>query len=268
MVLYPLNSKFGGREIANRNPPAILMGVRPAIGPGRRPGEAYEFTGRPNSFIKIPNNGRLDTVKAITVLISVLPKSRQGPIFQFSETGYGFRLWMMRRNMVIAEFVSRSPRIKKPYLASIKIKPWKWNVVGMSYDKTTGIATLFVNNVPVIRKKLGHFDLATNYPVFMGAKPGDKRVFRGRVSCLQIFDKALNTAQVSKAGRACFKKGKLLIKNVKASVSIQLSKETRHPQDYANFIEIDSLACCLYKESFGAFQQVIITIHLWQPVKV
>ena len=208
VVLYPLNSKFGGNELRNRNNPAILVGVRPGVGPSRRPGEAYEFRGNPGSFIKIPNAGRMDTVKAITVVVSVLPKSRQGPIFQFSDKGYGLRLWMVRRDMVMAEFVTRSPRIKMPYLASIKIKPWKWNVVGMSYTKKTGVATLYVNNVAVVRKKLGRFDLATNYPVIMGAKPGDKRVFRGSVSCLQIFNDALNTDQITVAGQACFKKGK------------------------------------------------------------
>ena len=193
-------------EKLGRNPPAILRGVRLANGPDKLSGGAYEFTGRPNSFIKIPNAGRMDTRKAMTILIWVFPKSRIGPIVQFASQGFAVRLWMMRRNMVFVEFVTRQSRKKKPYLASIDgVLPWKWNLFGMSYDKTTGTATLFVNSKPVVRKKIGSFDLSTNHDVYLGARPGDKQYFRGRVSCLQFFDKALSSYQVTKMKKKCFR---------------------------------------------------------------
>ena len=204
--MYPLNKRYRGIEKLGRNPPAILSNVRLANGPDKRKGGSYEFTGRPDSYIKIPNAGRMDTRKAMTILVWVLPKNRIGPIVQFSSQGFAVRLWMMRRNMVFAEFVTRQSRKKKPYLASIEgVSPWKWNSFGMAYDKATGTATLFVNSKPVVRKKIGSFDLATNYDLYLGARPGDKQYFRGRVSCLQFFDKALGSHQVSKMEKNCLR---------------------------------------------------------------
>lgn len=199
-------------EKLGRNPPAVLSRVRLANGPDKRPGSAYEFAGKPNSFIRIPNKGRMDTMKAMTILIWALPKNRMGPIVQFADKGSAVRLWMMRRNMVFAEFVTRQSRQTKPYLASIVgVLPYKWNHFGMSYDKATGTATLFVNSKPVVRKKIGYFDLSTNHDVYLGARPGDKQYFRGRVSCLQFFDKALTSHQVKKMEKKCFRAtGRLL----------------------------------------------------------
>lgn len=206
VVLYPLNKRYRGIEKLGRNPPAILSRVRLVPGPDKRPGSAYELKGKPDSYIKIRNRGRLDTSKAMTVLIWALPKNRMGPIVQFADKGVAVRLWMMRRNMVFAEFVTRQSRRKLPYLASVDgVLPWKWNHFGMSYDKASGKATLFVNSKPVVRKKIGYFDLSTNHDVYLGARPGDKQYFRGRVSCLQFFDKALSSHQVKKMEKKCLR---------------------------------------------------------------
>lgn len=222
VVVYPFNKRYRGIEKLGRNPPAILSGVRLANGPDKRRGTAYEFTGRPDSYIKIRNAGRMDTRKALTILIWVLPKNRIGPIVQFADKGFAVRLWMMRRNMVFAEFVTRQSRKKMPYLASVDgVLPWKWNHFGMAYDKTTGIATLFVNSKPVLRKKIGSFDLATNYDVYLGARPGDKQYLRGRVSCLQFFDKALSSHQVAQMEKNCLRApGELLKKLLKLRLVI------------------------------------------------
>lgn len=211
--MYPFNKRYRGLEKLGRNPPAVLSNVKLARGPDKRKGGAFELTGRPDSYIRIPNAGRMDTRKAVTILVWVLPKNRMGPIVQFSSTGFAVRLWMMRRNMVFAEFVTRQSRKKKPYLASVNgVSPWKWNLFGMAYDKVTGTATLFVNSKPVVRKKLGPFQLSTNHNVYLGARPGDKQYFRGRVSCLQFFDKALASHQVAKMGKNCLRApGELLI---------------------------------------------------------
>ena len=206
VIVYPLNKRYRGLEKLGRNPPAILMGVRLVNGPDKRRNSAYELRGKPYSYIKIPNAGRMDTRKAMTILIWAFPKNRIGPIVQFGNQGFAVRLWMMRRNMVFAEFVTRQSRKKKPYLASIDgVQPWKWNHFGMSYDKASGTATLYVNSKPVVRKQIGSFDLSTNHDVYLGARPGDKQYFRGRVSCLQFFDRALSSHQVKQMEKKCFR---------------------------------------------------------------
>lgn len=206
VALYPLNKRYRGLEKLGRNPPAILGRVRLGTGPDKRPGSAIKFTGKPNSYIRIPNKGRMDTSKSMTILIWALPKNRMGPIVQFGDKGSAVRLWMMRRNMVFAEFVTRQTRRKRPYLASVDdVLPWKWNYFGMSYDKPSGTATLFVNSKPVVRKKIGYFDLSTNHDVYVGGRPSEKQFFRGKLSCLQFFDKALTSHQVKKMEKNCYR---------------------------------------------------------------
>ena len=68
------------------------------------------------------------------------------------------------------------------------------------------MATLWVNNRPVVRTNIGRIRLATNRPVRMGAKIGDRRYFRGRVSCVQVFSVALNRKQIINAAKRCFKR--------------------------------------------------------------
>ena len=42
----------------------------------------------------------------------------------------------------------------------------------------------------------------------MGRKPGDRRIFKGSVSCLQIFKKALIGPQIRAQKRKCFRRSK------------------------------------------------------------
>ena len=73
------------------------------------------------------------------------------------------------------------------------------------------MATLWVNNRPVVRTNIGRIRLATNRPVRMGAKIGDQRYFRGRVSCVQVYSVALNRKQIMNAAKRCFKSKSALI---------------------------------------------------------
>ena len=50
---------------------------------------------------------------------------------------------------------------------------------------------------------IGRIRLATNYPIRMGARVGDKRNYRGRIACLQIYDRALTSKQIDDAINNC-----------------------------------------------------------------
>jgi hypothetical protein len=176
--------------------------VRPGPGPDKRPSGSYELEGRPDSFIKIPNFGRLDIMHSITISIWVYPKG-PGPIFHYDPNGEGVKIWFIDPDILMVQYVARSPRRLLPYLAG-KITKWKWNYISTTYDKKTGNAALYINRKRVAKKNIGVVDLATNYPVVIGAKPGNNKRYRGRVSCLQLFDSALTARQVDDARTKCF----------------------------------------------------------------
>jgi len=85
--------------------------------------------------------------------------------------------------------------------------PRRWQFVGATYNGRTGRAKLFVNRRFTGSKYIGRIRLATNYPARMGARIGDRRYFRGRISCMQVYDRALTTRQILRRKRRCFRKG-------------------------------------------------------------
>lgn len=55
-------------------------------------------------------------------------------------------------------------------------------------------------------RNIGQIKLATQYPIRIGARDGDERRFTGKISCLQIYDKALDEQQIGNL-KSCPVKG-------------------------------------------------------------
>lgn len=202
IIVYPFESTSYNREILNRNPPAIMNLVRPNFGPdGRRYG-SFELEGNPASSIRIRNLGRLDVMKSMTISIWIYPKG-PGPILHYDPTGDGVSIWFVAPHILKVQYVTRSTRRPLPYLAG-KIKRWRWNYISTTYDKKSGVAALYINRRLVSKRKIGRADMATNYPVIIGSKPGSKDSYRGRISCLQLYDYALTHREVYSVRKRCF----------------------------------------------------------------
>ena len=204
VAVYPLNSVSKGRDVSGRkNPPAIFGSVRPAPGPDRKQGSSYQFFGRPNSFIQLPNKGLLDTVNSITISLWVYPQG-PGPLVNYNSRGQGVQIWMVSRTQLYARFVRRRGRVlTKPIIYRIYRRSWSY--VTVTYNQKTGDARLYVNTRLVKRRTVGKFRLATNYPVRVGAKIGGTRFFKGRLACLQFYNTALSGRQIAVRKRMCFK---------------------------------------------------------------
>ena len=76
------------------------------------------------------------------------------------------------------------------------MQPNKWNEVGASYDHDTGVAQLWHDGKMVKSRNIGQIELRTQFPVRIGADGHDKRQFKGKISCVQIYDRALTSEQV------------------------------------------------------------------------
>ena len=223
--MYPLSARTGGRDISRyRNPSGIVRSVRLAPGPDGRPRGSYYFYGRHSSYIQFPNRGRLDTKRSITLLAWIYHQGRAGPIFNYMPNGWGVHFWMVSPKMLFARFTKRRGRRFSRAVMSRTVTPNRWQFVGATYDSRTGRAKLFVNNRFTVNLYVGRFRLATNYPVRMGARIGDRRYFRGRISCMQVFDRALTRRQILRRKRKCFRRGgqKLKTTNVSRFVFIFL----------------------------------------------
>ena len=207
MAIYPLNGIERGKDVGPfKNPSAKLVNVVSKNGPDGLPAGSYQLQGFANSFIYFPNTGRLDTQRSITILLWLWSESA-GPIFHYMPRGIGVNLRMISRKVIRAEFVSRDRKITKRI--SRRIRSRVWNYIAATYDYHTGLATMWLDSIPITQKNIGRVRLATNYPAISGRRPGDPRHFRGRISCLHIYNLALNSYQIRKLKRFCFRASKL-----------------------------------------------------------
>ena len=208
VAVYQLNSASKNRDISGYvNPPATFVGVYYARGPDNHPKGALSFRGRRNSYVLIPNNGCLDTRFSLTIIMWVYPES-SGPLLHFNPKGWGVHVWIISQFRLFARFV---PRSGKSVTAVYKrIKPRQWNYIAASYDRRTGLATLWLDSLPIIQRRIGRFrlGLATNYPIVIGSKPGDRRKFRGRIACVQMYNYAMSAAQIRSKKKRCFRTGR------------------------------------------------------------
>lgn len=207
--LYPLNGLVKGRDISiSRNPAGRLHHVRPAPGPDGFQGTAYHLYGRSNSYIDLPNRGKLDTKQSITILAQIFHTGKSGPIVHYHPSQWGVHFWMTSPKTLYVRFMKRGTRGATASLHSNKVRPNRWQYVGATYNRITGIAKLYINSRVVARRRIGRIRLATNYPIRVGAKVGDGRYFRGRISCIQIYNRALTSRQIAARARRCYMNSK------------------------------------------------------------
>ena len=208
MAFFPLNKKYGASDIGPaRNSPGRVNNVKLSRGPDGAKGGSIKFRGKASSYIEFPNTkSRLDPQNSITILAFINPDGNPGPIFNYNPKGFGVHLWMVRKRVLFARFVKRSNQFTKP-LAAGGIRTGTWSFVAATYDQATGIARLFVNSRLVAKRTIGRITLATNFPARMGARIGDNRFYRGKITCLQIYSVALKADQIRAARRLCFKPG-------------------------------------------------------------
>ena len=200
LAIYPLTRRTRGRDVGLYGNPAGITGkVKPAPGPDGRPDTSHEFYGRRNSYIRFPNRGRLDAKYSITLLAWIYPEGA-GPIFRY---GVDFSV-VSSRGLSMRIFPRRSRNIRvRPLRARRVIRYRKWQYVGVTYEQRTGYTRIYVDGRLVARKRLRKVPLRTNIPASMGA--GGRRYFRGRISCMQVYGRALSLTQILRRKRRCFR---------------------------------------------------------------
>ena len=84
----------------------------------------------------------------------------------------------------------------------------------MTYDSSTGDSKIFINGHQVAKNNPGRFEIATNYLMRLGAgiNLNDTRYFKGRISCLQIYNNALTQQQIRAARYKCSTLSKYFLK--------------------------------------------------------
>ncbi|XP_035697122.1 uncharacterized protein LOC118430377 [Branchiostoma floridae] len=91
-----------------------------------------------------------------------------------------------------------------PAISADVLQQHAWNYVGGTYDSNTGMESIWNNGEMVGQKQIGVSTVASQYPIRVAVRDGDNRRFRGRISCLQIYNYAMTQEQIVAARRRCF----------------------------------------------------------------
>ena len=220
LAVYALDLKRRGRDLSQRRNPtdkqtdrqtattATLVGIRYSQGPdGRRDGSA-QFYGRRNSYVEIPNTGRLDARYSITVLIWVFNEGRSGVILNYGRRRRGFQLRMISQRVLQVLIVRRTRRTTITVQTRGRVMKYRaWNYVGVTYDERSQAVTVWVNMRAVLTRRIGRVQLETSKVIRLGGLTSSRDYFRGRLFCLQLYSVALYRKQIDEAKKRCFLKG-------------------------------------------------------------
>ena len=214
VAVYPLDAEHGVSPLPpSFSPPGNLAAVQFTDGPGGKPGGSCAFSGSQSSYIQIPKDDRLDTRYSITLLAMVFPDETVGPIVQFCPFGnYGTHFWVTNSGTTLFfRITRRGDYFGTAILTSALLKPRQWFYVGATYDYSTGVVRIWIEGKMVDEESVGSMEISTDQVIRIGAVTIDRRPFKGRISCLQIYNRALTREEIVAAKGACshYKRSKL-----------------------------------------------------------
>ena len=156
---------------------------------------ATMFTGAAESQVKIENIAKLDTKYSLSIFLNMYVEE-SGSVVNYG-TDRGMGLYYDKTNGEIVFRVVK--RNTTDLIAEIKAKvdAKKWYHVGGTYDYNTGKTYLYIDSKQEAvsdtpKKEM----LATDATIYLGAITGVTDKFKGRVSCLQMFDRAVEQAEI------------------------------------------------------------------------
>ena len=187
-----------------------MQGVAFGDGVDGEPNGSVTLYGQENSYIEISaQKSNIDTKFSTSIVIYVFPVGPAGPIVNYKKDGYGVQIWHIRggengKGLLLARF-NRRDNLR--YTAAIEesiLDMNQWNYLAVTYNHLSGYITLFKNNELVTSKFMKKDEaIATQYDVRLGAIEIWNEYFNGRLSCLQIYNKALSKAEIENAKYNC-----------------------------------------------------------------
>ena len=205
MGLYPFDPISKGRDVSpNKAPNAKFINVALTQGPDGRPNSAVKFFGLPNSYVQIPNNGKLRANRALSMFAWIKPQGNAGPIINYNVgPAWETHLWLKNPRTLLARFV-KIGGVFTPAVTKTALRQNAWSFVGATYDGN--FARLWVNGKNLATRKIPRIRLSTFGPIRIGAKIGDSRYFKGAVACVQLYRVALHKKQIKRAMKGCMRR--------------------------------------------------------------
>ena len=132
-----------------------------------------------------------------------------GPIVHYSLFGWGTHLWVSTLSQLYWFTHYRRTINNGNPISSDELKASQWNYIAATYDYSTGMSALWIGGRKVQEKIIGKYEITIDQPIRMGAASADSRYLKGRISCFQIYDRALAEYEIIAVKSKCTNTGKL-----------------------------------------------------------
>ena len=204
-----MTSKTKCNDVSGNHNHGTCKNLTSATGPAGRQNMSLEFTGNSDSYMLISDPKGLDVGKHGTgsfTYTSYVYSTRDDAVF--------IEWWEYRRQLHIWSYPYRNLYFHMVFLyrdgygwtRSLNSPLYQWHFFGVIYDNTntTAVLTLKVDsavtsfNVPKGRP----YTSGTN--IYIGKRPSST-VFRGKMSCVMLFDKALDLTELGDVQRFCLR---------------------------------------------------------------
>lgn len=211
VAVFPFRGDHDDKEAINHQLQAKLVGVESTAGPDGIQNGGLMLHGHTGSYIEIPNSegGVLDIRRSITILVFIRPITADfGPVVNYMIDGHGVQIWTSGRSngkgILTARFNKRTLEMSESVSNNI-LNLKEWNYVGASYDYTSGTVSLWHDGREVMKTRLmsGSSELATQFPVRLGAVDMGLGAYEGGIACLQLYSTVLTAEQIKAARDAC-----------------------------------------------------------------
>ena len=156
---------------------------------------AYKFDGH-NDYIEIPNSSRIDTRYSISIFAWINSEGKDGPIVNYCSNCWGVHFWIVNGNGLFVRFVRRDLDLTTYLSMGNIILKDQWEFVGATYDYSTGIAKLWHNGREIKSLNVGKITLATQFPIRIGFRDGDSRIYKGEIDDIRIYNRALSIKEI------------------------------------------------------------------------
>jgi Concanavalin A-like lectin/glucanases superfamily len=202
-----------GRDIVGNN--NLIFSGNPTFGAGEVGGAVSLIS--PSTFARANASSSLNVGAAFGFTIDAWIKptdadiASQHPLFEWNDgTGnFGVHLWVsvtfgpaVGPGNLYAGFVDTNGVGGAGHVVSSVpnvVQPNVWQHVALTYDKNTGIGTLYLNGNIVAQRNIGVFQPQTSYDLYFGFRPSGAAAgarFTGQLDEAEIFNRRLSDAEI------------------------------------------------------------------------
>ena len=147
----------------------------------------------------------------MTFLAWIYHEQAEGPIFYYDGPAENGIQFMLTDDGSFRAILRNSTFSHLKTLTSGTLESKTWHFVGASYNYANGECVLWINGS--INKKTvidSPSELATQQSVIMGAIPEQAEKYKGRISCVQLYDRVLTELEIENAKQSCFTVGEFI----------------------------------------------------------